>query len=197
MCKPFFPMLNPANPPPGFPSHNTSSQQYYPLLSAPSGFPGPPQGPPPRIPQRPPAPVSTAPTPPSNGAAYMQPGPYAKLGVFIDTQNTTKTDREIAQELGQRYGCHTCGNQPGPGQSFVADHQPPSNFYNGFPLDPPSIPLYEFTHSGELFQTTDPNLAASVGATAKPSTFGQHQFVYPQCPNCSNKQGGFVRGNNW
>ncbi|WP_455654518.1 hypothetical protein [Phascolarctobacterium sp.] len=127
----------------------------------------------------------------------MQPGPNAKLGVFIDTQDTTKTDREMAQELGQRYGCHTCGNQPAQGKSFVADHQPPSNFYNGFPLDPPSIPLYEFTHSGELFQTTDPNLAASVGTTAKPSTFGQHQFIYPQCPDCSNKQGGFVRGDNW
>lgn len=100
MCNPFFPMLNPSDPPPGFPRHNTPSQQYFPLL------PGPPQA---AAPQPPPPP---APARPTQGAAYMQPGPHAKLGFFIDTQNTETPDREMAQELGQRFGCHTCGGQP-------------------------------------------------------------------------------------
>lgn len=185
MCNPFFPMLNPSDPPPGFPRHNTPSQQYFPLLPASPDFLG-------MSPQPPPPPAR-----PTQGAAYMQPGPYAKLGVFIDTQNTETPDREMAQELGQRFGCHTCGGQPAQGQRFVADHQPPSNFYTGQALNQPQQQLYEFDHNGTLFQTTDPYLTDSVGAIARPSTFGQHQFIYPQCPDCSNKQGGFVSGGKW
>lgn len=89
MCNPFFPMLNPSDPPPGFPRHNTPSQQYFPLL------PGPPQA---AAPQPPPPP---APARPTQGAAYMQPGPHAKLGFFIDTQNTETPDSALVGTLPQ------------------------------------------------------------------------------------------------
>ncbi|MBI9047628.1 MAG: RHS repeat-associated core domain-containing protein [Anaerolineaceae bacterium] len=87
----------------------------------------------------------------------LKPGPYAveSLPARSYDRNWTVYERNMINEFGDKYGCHTCGTKdPGTRSgNWYLDHQPAS----------------------KLIQNNQP------------------QRLFPQCKNCSNKQGGEVR----
>jgi hypothetical protein len=102
---------------------------------------------------------------PSN---LMRPGAFAAewIPALRESEAASPKEREVIKVLGQRYGCHSCGEKKG--VDFVADHQPPSrllgNHRNGGAKAPRSNPLL--------------------------------QRFYPQCMRCSRTQGGVLGGGN-
>ncbi|ORM39610.1 uncharacterized protein BXIN_0248 [Babesia sp. Xinjiang] len=86
-----------------------------------------------------------------------------------------KRQKQIIQEIGKLYGCHTCGRSSGSGK-YIADHQPPSGVVKRrlqrssikFLLDNHIIPL---------------------------SLVRPRQYFYPQCPECSAEQAKAVHAN--
>lgn len=123
--------------------------------------------------------------------SLIQPGPYAVLGFYTDSPNTTKTDRDIATTLGEHFRCHTCGTSfP---KRFTPDHQPPTCIFTELPHEYQGNPLYEFEYEGWTYQTTNLSIPEKLGIEAKESTFGEKQFLYPQCKACSQKQSQVCR----
>ena len=67
----------------------------------------------------------------------LTPGPYAKESIPARSpeRDFTQTERDKINEIGKKYGCHTCGstNPKTKSGDFIPDHQPPSalNTTNG------------------------------------------------------------------
>lgn len=177
--KPHFPTLNPTNMPADFPRLNTPSGQNFPSLQQFSIFTPPPQQNPCML---------------SEDIAYLTPGKFAVLGFFADSPKTTETDRLMATQIGNYFCCHTCGRRPRADEKFTPDHQPPSCIFTELPheLGYPHQ-FWEFKYGGWLFQTTNITIPQSLGVNYTSSVFGEKQFLYPQCRECSNKQGSVCR----
>lgn len=64
------------------------------------------------------------------GPDTMKPGPYAveSIPARSKSQKFTKAEREKINEIGDKYGCHTCGTKPSGRSSgnWTPDHQPVS-----------------------------------------------------------------------
>lgn len=102
---------------------------------------------------------------PSN---LMRPGSFAAewIPALREAEAASPKEREVIKALGQKHGCHSCGDRRG--VEFVADHQPPSRL------------LGNHRNGGVK--------------SAKPSPLLQR--FYPQCVRCSRIQGGILGGGN-
>ena len=177
--KPHFRTLNPTNMPADFPRLNTPSGQNFPSLQQFSIF---------SLPPKQSSSIS------SNDMQYITPGKYAVLGFFADSHKTTETDRLMATQIGNYFFCHTCGRRPRADEKFTPDHQPPSCIFTELPHELGySHQFWEFKYGGWLFQTTNITIPQSLGVNYTSSVFGEKQFLYPQCRECSNKQGSVCR----
>src|SRR5690606_33812238 len=56
----------------------------------------------------------------------LNPGPYRKESIPASGEIVSKSEREIIQVLGNKYGCHSCGTKVSPGGYWVGDHQRPT-----------------------------------------------------------------------
>lgn len=105
----------------------------------------------------------------------LSPSGLANVGALADTARgslpatlkyATKYERETIQELGRRFGCHSCGARPllrrsGPNAlSYIADHQPPLSVVR----------------------------TANEAAWRRLLGWRVTQRFYPQCTACSGKQ---------
>jgi len=107
-------------------------------------------------------------------SSFTAPGSFAqfKSGCIPakSTSYATPSQKELLNQMGQKYGCHTCGTrnksfwQRG---FFVADHMPPNSV------------VISRAASNKRFLFASPN---------------DQQFFFPQCRDCSGIQGGLLSG---
>ena len=116
----------------------------------------------------------------------FHPGAFARERIpairGIKLANTS--EKNLIQDIGSRYGCHTCGKKQVSG--FVSDHQPPSHLVkNGNSFSSPSLAETGGNKVKMEVEATPNNNSNGGGFTVR-------QFFYPQCKKCSSLQGGFL-----
>ena len=96
------------------------------------------------------------------------PGAFARQWIPAYSLNRANgTQKSIIQEIGSKYGCHTCGKRRI--KQYFADHQPPNKLVKMGVAEAPGQPL------GQVLNNN--------------ATNGLLQKFYPHCPRCSDMQG--------
>lgn len=122
-------------------------------------------------------------------SSYTHLGSFAKASIPApSTGYATNKERQIIESLGRKYGCHTCGTKGGiqkkffftgqtPPVLFHADHMPPNALVKQHQKERERRIIYRIV--SKLF----PFISFSFSSQPIKQRF------YPQCVDCSNKQG--------
>ena len=141
----------------------------------------------------------------------LSPSSLSSLGAFANTKKgslpatlayATRSERSTIQELGRRFGCHTCGARPWPLWAraqlrYNADHMPPLAEVKVM-----NQALWRRVFSAPVRATLEPLYLGTFGPPSswlcpRPQLCPQPQLVgpaqvrqrfYPQCTGCSLKQ---------
>jgi len=111
-------------------------------------------------------------------SSYTARGSFATKGIPTSFNYATKSQREVLHKLGSRYGCHTCGSR-------LFFHRKLPKFITS-------------TNKKKMMFHGDHIPPVSVAKQINNKWYNRHlgrivtQKFYPQCTNCSNKQGGLL-----
>lgn len=103
-------------------------------------------------------------------SSYTHVGAFARRSIPATERYATATERTIIEQLGRRFGCHTCGTKWA--STYVGDHMPPR----------------VVAERTTMALRKRPWLIRKLLPTPRSISFR----FYPQCPTCSSTQGSIL-----